>query len=88
MLSVAMAMRNTGAMELMMCTGKPRPINRPMLHRIATIETPIMAADSARLRNMNWIAANMMPPAMGEKIAISLNISAPKVSRATGSPAT
>ena len=83
-----MAIRNTGAIELMMCTGKPAPIRRPMLQMMATIETAIMAADSARLRNMSWIAANMIMPAMGENIAISLNISAPKVSRATGSPAT
>ena len=86
MLSVAMAIRNTGAIELDM--HRLAPISRPMLQMIATMETPIMAADSARLRNIYWIAANMIMPAMGEKIAISLNISAPKVSRATGSPAT
>ena len=87
MLSVAMAIRNTGAIELMMCTGKPAPISRPMLQMIAAIATAIMARESARLRNMSWMATNMIMPAIGEKMPISLNISAPKVSRATGSPA-
>ena len=39
-----------------------------MLQMMATIETPIIAAESARLRNMSWIAANMIMPAIGENM--------------------
>src|SRR3989304_4385643 len=84
MLSVAMAMRNTGAIELMMCTGKPAPISSPMLQMIAVMATAIMARDSDRLRNMIWMAMNMIMPAMGEKMPIRLNISAPEGARAPG----
>ena len=52
MLSVAMAMRKTGAMELMMCTGNPRPMRSPMLQTMLIIAAPIMHMASGTLLNM------------------------------------
>ena len=87
-LSVLMAIRNTGLMELMMWIGMPSPIVPPMAQIIAIMATPMLDITSVRLRNISHSATNMTIPASGEKSPICLNISAPKVSRATGSPAT
>ena len=87
MLSVAMAMRKTGAIELMTWTGNPRPIRRPMLHIMLIIATIIIDMARERFLNMRYMAANMIIPAIGENIPISLNMTAPNVSLATGSPA-
>jgi len=58
-----------------------------MHQRMLTIATAMLATIRGRLRNMNQRATHMTSPATGEKSPIWRNISAPKVSRATGSPA-
>ncbi len=40
----------------------------PMVQTMAVMATNIMDMDSARLRNMSWMAMNMIMPAMGENL--------------------
>lgn len=52
MLSVAMAIKNTGAIELMMWMGNPSPIRRPMLQRMAIMASIMSAMERNRSPNM------------------------------------
>src|SRR4030042_6838043 len=84
--SVAIAIRNTGLIELIMWTGYPNPIRSPMLQMMLIMATAMLATINGTLRNINQRATAMTIPAMGEKRPIWRNIYAPNVSRAIGSP--
>src|SRR3989338_4483951 len=77
--SVAIAIRKTGLIELMIWTGQPRPIKPPMLQMMLIMATAILATITVTLRNINQRAIHITIPAIGEKMAIWRNISVPNV---------
>ncbi len=68
--------------------GNPSATSRPMLQTMLIIASIIRATERKRSLNIRYLTASMTIPAIGANIAMSLNISEPKVSLATGSPAT
>ncbi len=74
--------------ELMICTSKPRPINRPMVQMTLAIATSKGATMIEKRRKKNISSRKMANIASGAEVAICTSISTPKVSSATGSPVT
>ncbi len=58
-----------------------------MLQTMLIIASIINVIERKRSLNIRYLISSMTIPAIGANIAMSLNISAPKVSLATGSPA-
>ena len=58
-----------------------------MLHTMLIMASIISTMERKRSLNMTYRTTSMIIPAIGARIAMSVNISAPNVSLTTGSPA-
>ena len=64
-------MRKTGAIELMIWIGKPRPIRSPMLQTMLIMASIMRVMDRKRSLNIRYLTKSMTIPAIGAKMAIS-----------------
>ncbi len=73
--TTAIGIRKMGIIELMMCTGKPKAISRPIVESTETIATIMGEMTSTSLRKNTSIRMKMTTIASGAEIAIWMNIS-------------
>ena len=83
-----MGIRNIGIIEDMICRVKPVPINNPMVQMTLIMATAIAAMTSVSLRKKYSMRRKITSPAKGASRAIWMNMSLPKISSASGRPAT
>ena len=79
--TTAMGIKKIGIMELMMWTGNPRPIIRPMVAITVAIATIIGAMTSAKLLKKNHISRKTSRPARGAVMPIDAVPKSGKMSR-------